>query len=169
MISSSDGLKITDLMAIGSMASGRIKVVDLTREMLADFETYKKQAEALYGTAEDPYSSSPSNENAITLVGVRFADADPKAWRPQWAYPDGTPASSSMNGDPASTDLMQRMKSLFAVKDQTGPEQSRWSQRVLEDWFTRQAEATTGSGLSNAASRLAADRAYDKAVSTAAA
>ncbi|MCM5552558.1 hypothetical protein [Pleomorphomonas sp. NRK KF1] len=169
MISSSDGLKITDLMAIGSMANGRIKVVDLTHEMLADFEAYKKQAEALYDTADDPYSSNASSDNGITLVGVRFADADPKAWHPQWAYPDGTPVSSYMNNDPESADLMQRMQSLFAVKDETGPEQSRWSQRVLEDWYARWADASPGSESQSAASRLAADRAYEKSASTAAA
>lgn len=167
MISSSDGLKITDLMAIGSMANGRIKVVDLTREMLADFEAYKKQAEALYDTAEDPYSSNVSSNDTVTLVGVRFADADPNTWHPQWAYPSGTPVSSYMDNDPASADLMQRMQSLFAVKDETGPEQSRWSQRVLENWLAIQAEATAGSGSSSATSRLAADRAYDKSASTA--
>jgi len=167
MISSNDGLKVTDLMSIGSMANGRIKAVDLTHDMLKDFEAYKKQAEALYGTAEDPYASNGSSDKGITLIGVRFSDADPAAWRPQWVYPDGTPASSSTSSDPSSADLMQRMQSLFSVKDETGPEQSRWSQRVLEDWFAKQAEATAGSGAPSAASRLAADRAYDKSASTA--
>ena len=167
MISSSDGLKVTDLMRIGSMANGRIKAVDLTRDMLADFETYKKQAEALYGTAEDPYSSSASKDDGITLIGVRFSDADPSAWRPQWVYPDGTPSSASTSSDSSSADLMQRMQSLFSVNNETGPEQSRWSQRVLEDWFSKQAEATTGNGAASAANRLAADRAYDKSASTA--
>ncbi len=167
MVSSSDGIKVTDLMSIGSMANGRIKAVDLTRGMLADFETYKKQAEALYGTPEDPYAAAPSTgDNAITLIGVRLTDTDPRAWMPQWAYPDGTPASSSTSSDAASADLMQRMQSLFAVNGEKGPEQSRWSQRVLEDWFARQAPATTEGGSPSATSRLAADRAYEKSAPT---
>lgn len=150
------------------MANGRIKAVDLTRDMLADFETYKKQAEALYGTAEDPYSSSTSKDDGITLIGVRFADGDPSAWRPQWVYPDGTPSSASHQrrffgrGSHAAHAI-----ALFSVNNETGPEQSRWSQRVLEDWFAKHAEATAGSGTASAASRLAADRAYDKSTSTA--
>ena len=151
------------------MSNGRIKVVDLTHEMLADFEAYKKQAEALYDTAEDPYSSNRSSNDTVTLVGVRFADADPKAWHPQWAYPGGTPVSSYMSNDPESADLMQRMQSLFAVKNETGPEQSRWSQRVLDDWLARWAEANPEGESQSAASRLAADRAYEKSASTAAA
>lgn len=169
MVSSNDGLKATNLKNIASMANGRIKAVDLTREMLADFESYKKQAEALYGTAEDPYSSNASGNEGVTLIGVRIAGADSMAWQPQWVHPDGTPASESTNSASASADLMQRMQSLFAVKDQTGPEQSRWSQRVLADWFAKQAEVTAGNGLPSAASRLAADRAYDKSSATVAA
>lgn len=166
MTSSATSIKVTDLTNIGSMANGRIKAFDLTQDMLADFEAYKKQAEALYGTDQDPYKADPASRNDIVLVGLRLTDADPALWAPQWINDDGNPravATRAFTDEPAddTRDLMQRMQSLFAVNDKTGPDESRWSQRVLQDWFARQAETTPGSASSDAANRLAAARTYD--------
>lgn len=168
MASSTEGLKITDLMGIASMANGRIKAIDLTKDMLADFETYKKQAEALYGTDQDPYKADPAGRNDIVLVGIHLTDADPAEWAPQWINEDGNPrpvatkvfSDETTDDDDDTRTLMQRMQTLFAVNDQRGPEQSRWSQRVLQDWFARHAEAAAGIESPSAASQVAANRTY---------
>lgn len=167
MISSAEGIKVTDLTSIGSMANGRIKAFDLTKDMLADFESYKKQAEALYGTDQDPYKADPASRDNVVIVGLRLTDADPTQWVPQWINDDGNPRtvatkvfSDETTDEDDTTSLMQRMRSLFAVNDTTGPEQSRWSQRVLQDWFAHQASAIPDDEAPSAASQVAANRTY---------
>ncbi len=126
---------------VRSVANGRIKTVDLTTDMLADFESFKKKAEALYGTADDPYKSG--SETSGVLYGFRLTDVDPASWLPQWVEANGNTEVKPTAGASTTPALRDRMQSLFFVKNESGSEQAKWSSRVLQDWLEGKLPATT--------------------------
>lgn len=153
---------------VWSVANGGIKLVDLTTDMLADFETYKTQAETLYGTADDPYRSGSGSGRTI-IYGFRLTDVDPASWLPQWVDPNGGRATAPAKSGPSEETLLDRMQSLLSVKDERGPAQSQWSRRVLEDWLAMRLAAPTVDDApqpASAASLQAATRAYDRTASS---
>lgn len=149
-----------------SVANGGIKLVELTKEKLADFENFKKEAEALYGAADDPYANSGTATGARPVIyAFRLNDVDPASWLPQWVKPGDT------FQEPPDTELRERMESLLTVNGEHGREQLRWSKRVLESWLAKQNAGGTASETSATASSsavLAAQRTYDRTTASAA-
>lgn len=129
---------------VWSVANGRIKLVDLTTDMLTDFETYKKEAEALHGSAEDPYRNGATADKVI--YAYRFTDIDPASWSPQWVSPgdseDGTSAYSRLS----MATVQERMNALLSRDGQSGPDEAKWSGRVFHAWLKEQFEASSSGG-----------------------
>lgn len=126
---------------VWSVANGRIKTIDLTTDTLSDFEAFKQQAEALYGTDQDPYRTADGKSSVV--YGYRLTDVDPASWLPQWREPDGGASQAQATKDESDTnDLSQRMQALFSVNNETGPDQAKWASRVFQDWLNTKAGQT---------------------------
>jgi len=156
--------KVLDPNKVWSVANGGIKLVDFTKDTLADFEAFKKDAAAHYGAADDPYASSSTDTGSRPVIyAYRLTDVDPASWLPQWVNPGDTVQEPSESG------LQERVLSLLTVNGEHGPEQASWSRRVLESWLAKQNAGGTSSETAATASSsaiLAAQRTYDRTTTT---
>lgn len=166
MLDTAFNTKALDPNQVWSVANGGIKLVEFTKDKLADFEAYKKEAAALYGSPNDPYASSSTDTGGHPVIyAYSITDVDPASWLPQWVNPGDTVQ------EPPDTELRDRMQSLFAVNGDRGREQVSWSRRVLESWLAKQNAGGTSSETAATASSsaiLAAQRTYDRTAATAA-
>jgi len=165
--------KVLDPNKVWSVANGGIKLVDFTKDMLADFEAYKKDAAAHYGSADDPYASSSADTGGQKAIyAFRLTDVDPTSWSPQWVNADGTSRPAPPTSDSGPSDYFKRIRSILSVNDEKGPEQLQWSRRVLESWLAKQNAGGTSSETAATASSsaiLAAQRTYDRSSAAASA
>lgn len=124
---------------VWSVANGRIKLVDLTVDKLTDFETYKKEAEALHGSAEDPYRNGATADKVI--YAYRFTDIDPASWSPQWVSPSDSENGASAYRRLGMASIQERMNALLSRDSQSGSDEAKWSSRVFHAWLKEQFEA----------------------------
>ncbi|MCM5559926.1 hypothetical protein [Pleomorphomonas sp. JP5] len=143
---------------VWSVANGRIKLVDLTSDMLADFETYKREAEADQGTANDSAQTGSTTGNKV-IYAFRFTDMDPASWLPQWNEPGSNQSGASVPGHSGADAFRERLDTLLSVNDESSQEDIMRSRRVFNQWLAERYRAshTDDSEPTNTASSRGAD------------
>ncbi len=119
---------------VWSVANGRIKLVDLTNDMLADFETYRREAEAGQDTAKDSGQTGSTAGNKV-IYAFRFTDVDPASWLPQWHEPESSQSTDSVAEHSGADAFRERMDTLLSVNDKSSQEDIMRAHRVFNQWL----------------------------------
>lgn len=141
MIRSALATESIDPENVCSVANGRIKLVELTSDMLADFETYRREAEAGQDTTKDSAQTGSTTGNKV-IYAFRFTDVNPASWLPQWHEPESSQNTDSVAQHSGADAFRERMDTLLSVNDKSSQEDIMRAHRVFNQWLAETYRAT---------------------------